>query len=361
MSSVTTDDDDGDGDVGDVEVFVYVARAPLHPGRFARALADNFTHVRACGASIAGARASSASSASSTTSSVIFRGVFRATGVVWIASRPNVCGTLRFDATAAEEEDVDDENNNDDENDDDENVDVAPRTTIIDVDCGAGDWSSCERGACDLPPGADARYAGGDRRQHVVFEGFDMDAQAIKACLDACLLTKEEDEDAINRGGDDRSDTVYCAKSWPSAADVNAEAGVEVVDRAAKHKLFYPTTTATMANSAAVPDAPTTASGSVITLGGDVGVLVREAFDAPKTGEPQSKTFASDVVGHYFPDMPCLRCGAPWWLGESWNSTCANCGADDRCYDANQQPLRLHRRKYGEFMRALERLALDVE
>lgn len=361
MSSVTTDDDDADGDVGDVEVFVYVARAPLHPGRFARALADNFTHVRACGASIAGARASSSSSAASMTSSAIFRGVFRATGVVWIASRPNVCGTLRFDATAAEEEDVDDENNNDDENDDDENVDVAPRTTIIDVDCGAGDWSSSERGACELPPGADARYAGGDRRQHVVFEGFDMDAQAIKACLDACLLTKEEDEDAINRGGDDRSDTVYCAKSWPSAADVNAEAGVEVVDRAAKHKLFYPTTTATMANSAAVPDAPTTASGSVITLGGDVGMLVREAFDAPKPGEPQSKTFASGVVGHYFPDMPCLRCGAPWWLGESWNSTCANCGADDRCYDANQQPLRLHRRKYGEFMRALERLALDVE
>ena len=355
----------------DVDVFVYLARAPLHPGRFARALSDNFTHVRACGADIARANASS------TSTSTTFRGVFRATGVVWIASRPNVCGTLKFDATA--EESDDDEDTDDDDTDDDEKSPVS--TTTIDVDCGAGDWSSCDRGACELPPGGDARAAGGDRRQHVVFEGFDMDAASIKACLDACLLTKEEDEDDINRGGEGR-DVVYCAKSWPSVAEVNADAGVEVVDRTAKHKVYFPSTapatreaqtTTPSVDAVAMTDGAAPAvvsSSSSVRLGGDVGIVVPEAFTTPKPGEPQSKTFvraadaadAADavVVGHYFPDMPCLACGAPWWIGESWNSTCANCGADDRCYDANQQPLRAHRRKYGEFIRALERLAMDA-
>jgi len=178
------------------------------------------------------------------------------------------------------------------------------------------------------------------------------------------LLAKEEDEDDINRGLDaSAKDNVYCARAWPSASEVNAKAGVEIVDRDAKRGVFFPREASRVVGGDGDVAKVDESSDDVLKIGGDVGVLVRAAFDVPsgEECESNSKMFDDGVVGHYFPEMPCLACGAPWWLGEDWNSRCANCGADDRCYGADQQPLRSHRRAYAGFVRALERLKIKQD
>ncbi len=49
--------------------------------------------------------------------------------------------------------------------------------------------------------------------------------------------------------------------------------------------------------------------------------------------------------------MPCLRCGCAWWLGEDWNARCARCGWDCEAdgYDDDCQPLPKFRAKYDAF------------
>lgn len=34
------------------------------------------------------------------------------------------------------------------------------------------------------------------------------------------------------------------------------------------------------------------------------------------------KQFGPRGRGVYWPRMPCLRCGCPWWLGEDWDAEC---------------------------------------
>lgn len=35
-----------------------------------------------------------------------------------------------------------------------------------------------------------------------------------------------------------------------------------------------------------------------------------------------AQVFPGRGKGVYYPRMPCLRCGCPWWLGEDWDATC---------------------------------------
>lgn len=44
----------------------------------------------------------------------------------------------------------------------------------------------------------------------------------------------------------------------------------------------------------------------------------------------------------YWPRMPCLRCGCPWWSGEDWDARCVRCGWDCETegYDDDSKPLR---------------------
>ena len=241
--------------------------------------------------------------------------------MVWIASRPNVRGIFRID-------DGDD--------------------GVVVVAC-AGAWHEDGRGACETPAEASERVFFGDRRQHVVFEGRDLDAMKIKARLDACLLTEAEDADETNRANES-----YCGSTWPTATEVMASAGVEAVERGVKHKAFYP--------SGGVDGVvASTAAMSVSTSrerGGDAfrDVRVPEAFAPPLAGQSE-KTFPDGQVGYFFEDMPCLECGSPWWFGEDWDSHCANCGADDRTYGGDQRPIRSKRRIYDEFRAAWRRLA----
>jgi len=361
VAARTTEEESEESDevaaAGADSVFVYIVRVPFHPQRLARTLREHFDELRFDDGDDGGRHASTTGASSS---SSVFKGVYRATGACWIASRPRLPATFEFE-DVYDEEDADDADDDDDI--DDKRYQYDHRRRIVRVCCADGkNWDASPRGACEIPTdamNADVVFCGGDRRQHLVFEGFDIDAMKIKECLDACLLTHEEDADETNHGSEWRD---YCGWPFPSPGRVLEDAGVEVVDRGVKHKVFFPSddrTTTTEASSSSKDDADADV-GVVVRLGGDVGVKIPEAFEIPSTTSTttHSKTFPNGQTGQYFPDMPCLACGSPWWLGEDWNSKCANCGADDRCYGADQRPAKAYRRKYAEFTRALARLAL---
>lgn len=360
VAAQTNEESEDEEVAADSDVFVYIVRVPFHPQRLARTLREHFDELRFDdGDDDGGRHASTGASSSSSSSAAVFKGVYRATGACWIASRPRLPATFEFEDVYEEEEEEEE-----DADDDDINYDSRYHgRRVVRVCCADGkNWDATPRGACEIPAdatNADVVFCGGDRRQHLVFEGFDIDAMKIKECLDACLLTHEEDADETNHGSEWRD---YCGCAFPSPGRVLEDAGVEVVDRGVKHKVFFPsddrttTTTTTMAEASLSKDDV----DDIVQLGGDVGVKIPEAFEIPSTtsATTHSKTFPNEQIGQYFPDMPCLACGSPWWLGEDWNSKCANCGADDRCYGADQRPAKAYRRKYAEFTRALARLAL---
>ena len=345
-------------------VFVYIVRVPFHPQRLARTLREHFDELRFDDGDDGGRHASTTGASSSS----VFKGVYRATGACWIASRPRLPATFEFEDVYDEEEEEEEEEDADDDDDINDNRYQYDhhRRRVVRVCCADGkNWDASPRGACEIPAdatNADVVFCGGDRRQHLVFEGFDIDAMKIKECLDACLLTHEEDADETNHGSEWRD---YCGCAFPSVGRVLEDAGVEVVDRGVKHKVFFPSDDRTTATMTTGPSSSSndTDVGVVVRLGGDVGVKIPEAFEIPSSTTTtstttHSKTFPNGQTGQYFPDMPCLACGSPWWLGEDWNSKCANCGADDRCYGADQRPAKAYRRRYAEFTRALARLAL---
>ena len=54
---------------------------------------------------------------------------------------------------------------------------------------------------------------------------------------------------------------------------------------------------------------------------------------------------------HFFPKMPCLRCGCPWWSSDDWNGRCIRCNWDCEAsgYDDDSQPLPKYRNKWEQF------------
>lgn len=66
-------------------------------------------------------------------------------------------------------------------------------------------------------------------------------------------------------------------------------------------------------------DSPANSSGAGTSRGGR-----DTTFDPPQTAaKPGAKKQLPLGVGIYWPRMPCLRCGCPWWLGEDWDARCA--------------------------------------
>jgi hypothetical protein len=57
----------------------------------------------------------------------------------------------------------------------------------------------------------------------------------------------------------------------------------------------------------------------------------------------------------YWPRMPCLECGCPWWLGEDWDAECARCGWDceEGGYDDDCNPLPEYKARYQEIQAEL--------
>jgi hypothetical protein len=54
------------------------------------------------------------------------------------------------------------------------------------------------------------------------------------------------------------------------------------------------------------------------------------AWDPPaaKFAKPGASRRLPGGLACFFPRMPCLRCGCPWWLGEDWDARCARCAWD---------------------------------
>ncbi|GLI65239.1 hypothetical protein VaNZ11_008724, partial [Volvox africanus] len=81
-------------------------------------------------------------------------------------------------------------------------------------------------------------------------------------------------------------------------------------------------------------------------------------YDPPsgKYGKPGArKQFGPRGRGVFWPRMPCLRCGCPWWLGEDWDAECVRCGWDCEAdgYDDDSNPLPAFKAKYDTFTAAL--------
>lgn len=97
--------------------------------------------------------------------------------------------------------------------------------------------------------------------------------------------------------------------------------------------------------SAAAHAAASAAPGSGLVQAGLVKPLAgkRSAFDPPAAGAKAGAvaTFPGKGRAVYWPRMPCLRCGCPWWSGEEWDATCVRCswGCEADGYDDDSRPL----------------------
>jgi hypothetical protein len=69
-----------------------------------------------------------------------------------------------------------------------------------------------------------------------------------------------------------------------------------------------------------------------------------------------SKSGSSTVSAVFWPRMPCLSCGCPWWLGEDWDAACARCGwsCEDDGYDDDSDPLPQYKTRYEEIVAELK-------
>jgi G3E family GTPase len=81
-------------------------------------------------------------------------------------------------------------------------------------------------------------------------------------------------------------------------------------------------------------------------------------FDPPtgKFARPgATKKMADGRNGVFFPKMPCLRCGCPWWSSDDWTAKCLRCGWDceSKGYDDDSKPLLAYVKKYEAFTTAI--------
>jgi hypothetical protein len=71
----------------------------------------------------------------------------------------------------------------------------------------------------------------------------------------------------------------------------------------------------------------------------------KSIYDPPEGAAKRPGTYRSfgkRGAAVYWPRMPCLRCGCPWWLGEDWDAVCVRCRwtAENDGYDDDSQPLK---------------------
>ena len=308
-----------------------------------------------------------------------FAGVLASRGAVWLANRPFVRGAW--------------------------STPDARRPGNVTVAC-AGAWDSdssafpvdarVERASPDALD-ADSNFASvfvGARRVELVFEGTSaMDERSIRDALDACLVTEaetsqkalvgdgEKNDDVFSTSGEtgsDVRDVEMCFAPWPDQAAHLASLGVRLRGRgsAALAMAAASGLHAWQKNAAAAEESdkkaasswtsetpsardvtlgsPPSAGGAGLRFGGAVGVHRPEAFVAPAKGT-DVKQFP-EGTGFFWPKMPCLECGSPWWLGDSWYAACANCGGDAESYDNEQKPHKAYKRRFARFRELVEEL-----
>ena len=219
----------------------------------------------------------------------------------------------------------------------------------------------------------------GDRRNHLVFEGV-KDAEKLRETLDACLCEYDTafDGDDFCEKKEEANFFIACQQVWESVPDTMERCGVIAEGRGGagcvalmqqKERVFLKDKTSSsllsqdkLSAKEDVEEKEEQKEGKkLLPLGGKIGVRVTEAFLRPTKQQGETNVFSNNrnLTGHYFPKMPCLACGSPWWIGDGgWNSTCANCGEDDRCYGLDQMPLRQFRGKHRTFCEMV--LSMDV-
>jgi len=96
-------------------------------------------------------------------------------------------------------------------------------------------------------------------------------------------------------------------------------------------------------------NASTTASYSSTSTIGSEGL-----YDPPKNfgGSEATKLTKDGKIVHFFPKMPCLRCGCPWWSSDGWDGHCIRCGWDCEKggYDDDSKPLPQHKDQWSKFV-----------
>ncbi|KDD76538.1 hypothetical protein H632_c190p1 [Helicosporidium sp. ATCC 50920] len=70
-----------------------------------------------------------------------------------------------------------------------------------------------------------------------------------------------------------------------------------------------------------------------------------------------TQVLSSGMVAHFFPKMPCLRCGCPWWSTDDWDGRCIRCGWDCEAqgYDDDSQPRAAHRARWSQLVALIQR------
>ena len=214
------------------------------------------------------------------------------------------------------------------------------------------------------------KFSCGDRRNHLVFEGV-KDAEKLREMLDSCLC----DYDVAEENDDAKEDSfmTMCQQVWESVSYTMERCGVIAEGRGGagcvalmqqKEKVTMKTSNTSSFSTPREKEDEVDVEEEK-SFGGKIGVLVPEAFLRPTKQQGETKVFTSSEnkitrTGHYFPKMPCLTCGSPWWIGDGgWNSTCANCGDDDRCYGLDQMPLRQFRGKHRKFCELVLKMNVD--
>ncbi|KAK9817275.1 hypothetical protein WJX72_012139 [[Myrmecia] bisecta] len=69
-----------------------------------------------------------------------------------------------------------------------------------------------------------------------------------------------------------------------------------------------------------------------------------------------TRRYPGNQVGHYWPKMPCLHCGCPWWLGEDWDARCARCTwtCENDGYDDDSNPLPKFAKTWAAFTAVIQ-------
>ena len=59
----------------------------------------------------------------------------------------------------------------------------------------------------------------------------------------------------------------------------------------------------------------------------------------------------------FYPRMPCLQCGCPWWAGPDWDAECARCKwiSSEEEYDDDSSPLPKFRTVHANFVAQIQK------
>jgi G3E family GTPase len=82
-------------------------------------------------------------------------------------------------------------------------------------------------------------------------------------------------------------------------------------------------------------------------------------YDPPQGKQNRSgatKLTPDGKLVHFFPKMPCLRCGCPWWTSDEWDARCCRCRWDCQQggYDDESRPLPEHQAVWQKFVASIK-------